>query len=87
MISAYFKRINAAKGRLYILALSKEGVLIAGSIHPELLGKNVLKIQGARGDYFYKEFVQKALGDSKGGFYRCHLRRPVPKTTVRSSNA
>ncbi|WP_121021720.1 methyl-accepting chemotaxis protein [Helicobacter vulpis] len=76
----FFNKINAAKGRLFIIALEKDGTLIADSIHPELVGKKVLNFQSARGDYYFKEFMQKALGNPKGGFYRCHLKRPAPET-------
>ncbi|WP_120951217.1 methyl-accepting chemotaxis protein [Helicobacter sp. L8] len=80
MSATYFKKINAAKGRLYIIALEKDGTLITDSIHPEWVGKKVLDFKNARGDYYFKEFMQRALGDPKGGFYRCHLKRPAPES-------
>ncbi|WP_104710202.1 methyl-accepting chemotaxis protein [Helicobacter felis] len=82
MSKTYFEKINAAKGRLYIIALEKDGTLIMDNIRPELVGKKVLDFQGTRGDYYFKEFINRALSDSKGGFYRCHLKRPAPETTT-----
>ncbi len=79
MSATYFNKINAAKGRLYIVALEKDGTLITDSMHPKLIGKKVLDFKGVRGDYYFKEFTERALRDPKGGFYRCHLKRPAPE--------
>ncbi|WP_104725781.1 methyl-accepting chemotaxis protein [Helicobacter felis] len=76
----YFKKINAIKGRAYVLALRKDGTLIVDSVHPELVGKNVLDVQDRNGGFFYKEYIQRALSDPKGGFYRHNLKRPHPSS-------
>ncbi|WP_104757691.1 cache domain-containing protein [Helicobacter salomonis] len=64
----YFNKINAIKGRAYVLALRKDGTLVIDSVHPELVGKNVLDVQDKNGEFFYREYVQRALNDPRGGF-------------------
>ncbi|WP_121021718.1 methyl-accepting chemotaxis protein [Helicobacter vulpis] len=78
----YFKTINHAKGRVYVLALNKEGVLLADHIHPNLIGQNVLSTQDECGNYYFKEYLQRALDNPKGGIYRCHSKSLDPKTPL-----
>ncbi|WP_199767684.1 cache domain-containing protein, partial [Helicobacter baculiformis] len=79
MTKQYFKRINESKGRAYVLALTKEGVLFFDNIHTNLIGQNVLGVQDGHGNHYFQEFIQRALNNPKGDFYRCHLKRPHPE--------
>ncbi|WP_221281257.1 methyl-accepting chemotaxis protein [Helicobacter gastrocanis] len=72
MTAQYFSKINQSKGRAYVLALTKEGVLFTDSLHPDLVGKNVLGTRDECGNHYFKEYIQRALDNPKGGIYRCH---------------
>ncbi|WP_120946080.1 methyl-accepting chemotaxis protein [Helicobacter labacensis] len=82
----YFKAINHAKGRIYVLVLNKEGVLLTDHIHPNLIGQNVLGAQDECGHYYFKEYIQAALNNPKGGFYRCHSKSADFKNTGRADS-
>lgn len=49
---------------LYIFVIDKDGVTRANGNNARLIGKNVLQLRDADGNYFIKKFME--IGDTKG---------------------
>ena len=49
---------------LYIFVIDKDGVTLANGVNPRLVGKNVMQMKDAEGNYFIKKFIE--IGDTKG---------------------